>query len=191
MRLRPIRQKNGRGQMGDFPIDNLRAPDEIRLFRPSGGPKKIFRLLTKFADNEPILCITDQTIQHIAVTDLVITITHLLPVAISLLKNSRILGDALCYARTYITIMIYPAGMSLIAFLTTAKYLILRYPIRAATWTTRRVHKLCGCIWASLLTVPILFIAIDKDDVDFDYRTYHCMYGFKSNDWRKIKPIKI
>ena len=61
MRLRPIRQKNGRGQMGDFPIDNLRAPDEIRLFRPSGGPKKIFRLLTKFADNEPILCITDQT----------------------------------------------------------------------------------------------------------------------------------
>ena len=47
--------------MGDFPIDNLRAPDEIRLFRPSRGPKKIFRLLLKFADNEPILCITDQT----------------------------------------------------------------------------------------------------------------------------------
>ena len=47
--------------MGDFPIDNLRAPDEIRLFRPSRAPKKIFRLLLKFADNEPILCITDQT----------------------------------------------------------------------------------------------------------------------------------
>ena len=47
--------------MGDFPIDNLRAPDEIRLFRPSRGPKKIFRLLLKFADNEPILWITDQT----------------------------------------------------------------------------------------------------------------------------------
>ena len=52
--------------MGDFPIYNLRAPDKIRLFRPSGGPKKMFRLLTKFADNEPILCITDQTIYYFA-----------------------------------------------------------------------------------------------------------------------------
>ena len=57
-------RKNGRGQTGNFPVDNLRAPGEIRLFRPSRGLKKIFRLLLKFADNEPILCITDQTTRH-------------------------------------------------------------------------------------------------------------------------------
>ena len=51
--------------MGDFPIDNLRAPDEIRLFRPSRGPKKIFRLLLKFADNEPNLCITDLVVEFL------------------------------------------------------------------------------------------------------------------------------
>ena len=61
VRTWPIMRKNGRGRTGNFPVDNLRAPGEIRLFRPSRGLKKIFRLLLKFADNEPILCITDQT----------------------------------------------------------------------------------------------------------------------------------
>ena len=64
VRTWPIMRKNGRGQTGNFPVDNLRAPGEIRLFRPSRGLKKIFRLLLKFADNEPILCITDQTISQ-------------------------------------------------------------------------------------------------------------------------------
>ena len=41
--------KKGRGQLGENPSDNLRAPDIIRLFRPSRGPKKIFRLLIEFA----------------------------------------------------------------------------------------------------------------------------------------------
>ena len=61
VRTWPIMCKNGRGQTGKIPVDNLRAPGEIRLFRPSRSLKKIYRLLLKFADIEPILCITDQT----------------------------------------------------------------------------------------------------------------------------------
>ena len=39
--------------MGDFPTNNHRAPDEIRLFRPLRGPKNFYsqKLLFKFADN--------------------------------------------------------------------------------------------------------------------------------------------
>ena len=58
------RSKNGRGQKTTFPINNLRAPGKNRLFRPLRGPKKMLILLTKFADNEPILCITDLTIYN-------------------------------------------------------------------------------------------------------------------------------
>ena len=73
-------------------------------------------------------------IQHIAVSDLTITIFTLAPVAISLLANSWVLGNALCYTKVYCVYFAFPAGMSLIAMLTTSKFLILRYPLRAASW---------------------------------------------------------
>ena len=79
--------------------------------------------------------------------------------------------------------------MCLIAALTTAKFLILRYPFRAASWTTQRAHQLCSLIWASSLTLPILFLIVDKDDVDFDYRQYRCEYGFRSSNWSMIRPM--
>ena len=127
-------------------------------------------------------------IKHIAVSDLANTIIILLPVTISVLANSRILGTILCYTMAYISIITYQAGMSLIALLTAAKFLILRYPVMAATWTIKRVHQVCAFIWVSSFTAPILLLVIDRGDVAFDYRVYACMYGFTSNYWTTIKP---
>jgi len=128
-------------------------------------------------------------IQHIAVSDLTYTISTLVPAAISLLANSWVLGKALCYTRVYFGYFAFPAGMSLIAVLTKSKFLILKYPLRALSWPTKRAHQVCSFIWAFALIFPILFFVVDKDDVHFDYRGYNCDYGYHSDAWKKLIPI--
>ena len=129
-------------------------------------------------------------IQHIAVSDLANTFIMLLPVIISLLANSWIFGTFLCHAKVCLGYITYPAGMYLIAVLTTAKFLILRYPLRAASWSTKRVHQVCCLIWVCLLIgVPNLFFLVDKDNFYFDYREYTCQHGFGSKRWSTIRPI--
>ena len=128
-------------------------------------------------------------IQHIAVSDLTYTISTLAPAAISLLANSWVLGKALCYTRVYFGYFAFPAGMSLIAVLTKSKFLILKYPLRALSWPTKRAHQVCSFIWAFALIFPILFFVVDKDDVHFDYRGYNCDYGYHSDAWKKLIPI--
>ena len=117
-------------------------------------------------------------IQHIAVPDLTYTISALAPTAISLLANSWVLGQTLCYARVYFGYFAFAAGMSLIAVLTSSKLLILKYPLRALSWPTKRAHQVCSLIWAFALIFPILFLAVNKDDVHFDYRVYNFEYGY-------------
>ena len=128
--------------------------------------------------------------QHIALSDLTIALVTALPCAISLVANSWVLGDEMCYVRLYVGNFIYMAGMSLIAVLTTAKFLILRYPLRAASWSKKRVHLVCGAIWVSTMIInPMIVVLIDKDDVHFDYRIYNCEYGYTSNVWSYVLPI--
>ena len=141
----------------------------------------------KKAFNVNILIVT--VIQHIAICDLTITITSTLPIVISLLANSWVLGDGLCYARAYIYYLVYPAGMYLIAVLTTGKFMILRYPIQAARWSTKTAHRVCCLIWVFALTNPLAKVVIDKDDVMFDYRNYCCSYGYSSQLWKKVLPM--
>ena len=128
-------------------------------------------------------------IHHIAVSDLTYTISTLAPAAISLLANSWVLGKALCYFKVYVGYFSFSAGMSLIAMLTTSKFLILRYPLRALSWSTKRAHQVCSFIWAYGLILPILFFVVDKDDVHFDYRVYVCEYSYSSDFWKTISPI--
>ena len=128
-------------------------------------------------------------IQHIAVSDSTYTISALIPAAISLLANSWVLGNALCYVKVYVSYLAFAAGMSLITMLTASKFLILRYPLRAASWSTKRAHQVCSFIWAFALIFPILFFVVDKDDVHFDYRVYSCDYGYSPDVWKKIIPI--
>ena len=127
-------------------------------------------------------------IQYIAVSDLVYATFTVLTGAISLLAERWVLGDALCYVTVYMGYFIYIAGMSLIAVLTTTKFLLLKFPIRCSTWTERKAIKVCSLILIPPLLFPILFLIVDKDDIGFDYRIYTCNYMFKSDVWTKLKP---
>ena len=128
-------------------------------------------------------------IQHIAVCDLGFALFSALPSAISLIANRWILGDGLCYVRLYAAHYVYPAGMSLIMLLTTTKFLIMKFPFRSARWTPKRVHLVCAVTWVFSLSVNILKLAVDKDDVAFDYRFYTCEYGYRDSRWKTIGTV--
>ena len=130
-------------------------------------------------------------IRHIAVSDLASTINRFLPISISLVTKSWILGDVLCYVVAYTSYFTYLAGMSHIAVLTTSKFLLLRYPLRVASWSKKRVNQVCSFVWAFTLITPICFFVVDKDDVNFDNRIYSCEYGFTSDAWKRIVPISV
>ena len=85
-------------------------------------------------------------IQHIALSDLVNSISLALPIAISLLASSWVLGETMCKLLMYLTYFVNAVSLYLVAMLTTCKFLILRYPLRAASWSKNRAHKVCGCI---------------------------------------------
>ena len=125
--------------------------------------------------------------QHIAVCDISVSITHILPSAISLIADSWVLGEALCYAKPYLGYYFYPANMSLICVLTTGKFLLLRKPARARNWSKKQAHVICSVVWIFFFIYPILMFALGKDDVSFDYRTYACEYGWSAYTWRKIQ----
>ena len=128
-------------------------------------------------------------IRFIAVFDIAFAISSVLPVSISLLANSWILGEAMCYARVYLSSVIYVSGMLLIAFLTTSKMLLLKYPIRCSNLTAKVAVKSCSCLVMLTLSFPLLFL-IAKDDVLFSYKTYTCEYGFQEPSMRNyVGPI--
>ena len=129
-------------------------------------------------------------IKHIAACDLTSAVTTVLPGGISLIANGWVLGDLACHVRLYVGNLAYLAGMSLIAVLTTSKFLILRYPLRAASWMKNRtVHKVCCFIWGFVFVNSIMKLGIDKDDVYFDYRIYMCWYGFSHKTWTALKVV--
>ena len=128
-------------------------------------------------------------IQHIAVCDLVFAVTAVFPTATSLIANSWVLGDALCYSRVYISHYIYTVGMAFIALLTTTKLLLLKSPVRCAQWTKKLGHRICSLIYIIPLIIPASALIVDKHDIAFDYTTYNCEYMYQADVWKKMAPI--
>ena len=134
--------------------------------------------------NKSILII----IQHIAVCDLSLSIVQVLPAGISLFANSWVLGDILCYCHVYLSYFVHSAGMSLVPFLTTCKIFILTKPLHTANLSTNAVNLACFLIWIFSTIPTVLFLALDEDDVYFDYRVYFCNYMFTADYWKKLLP---
>ena len=128
-------------------------------------------------------------IQHIAVCDLINSISFALPQATTLLANSWMLGKSICNAQPYLIYFINPVSACLIAVLTTFKFLILRCPLRTTSWSSKRAHQVCGFMWASSAISPILMLAKDKGDTYIDYRIYHCLYYFNDEIWTVVLPM--
>ena len=130
-------------------------------------------------------------IQHIAVCDLLVSLTSILPRFVSVAASAWLFGDFLCYFTAYTGYYFNPASMLLICIMTSTKLFLLQYPLRSGVITTARAHMFCALCWLVSLTFPISFLLVDKDDVYFSYRTYQCDYACSTtttNVWQWLKP---
>jgi hypothetical protein len=126
--------------------------------------------------------------QHIAVCDITLAITQVLPITVSIIADSWIFGDVLCYAKGYSECYVVSVTMCLICSLTTGRLLLLRKPTRAKTLSRNKAHLVCFRICIALLIYPALMFALGRNDFSFDYRTYDCTYGYNASAWKQIKP---
>ena len=131
----------------------------------------------------------EAVIQHLAVSDLTFSFTTVFPSITSILADKWSFGDTMCYIRANLGYILSVAAWFFIAVLCSSKLLILKFPFRAGTVSSRCCHQICGAIWCFGLIVPIIYISLSKDDVIFDYRTYVCIYGFSSDAWIWLKPL--
>ena len=129
-------------------------------------------------------------IQHLAVCDLLTTLGNILPILISVMYNGPAASDKIVtYVWFFVGFYVYSVSPSLIAAMTFSKLLLLKYPLRAGSWSSTQIHKLCSGIWAALLSVPSLRLLVDKNDIVFDCRVYTYMYMYSSDLWKSLRPI--
>ena len=117
-------------------------------------------------------------IQHIAVTDLMASVAWLLPGAVSLIANKWVFGTAICYLRTPIYNVSYQAVRLLICGMTTSKLLMLKYPLRAVSWSAGQAHKVCAGIWFLSCIICASFRGFNAKEMhmSFDFKPYICTY---------------
>ena len=130
-------------------------------------------------------------LQHIAISDILFAIFSVLPSVISLLADSWVLGEVMCFVRVYSGHFFFPSGMFFIATLTTSKLILLKYPLWAKNLTRRMAHGICCAVSMIAFSFPIFFLKVKWDDIRFDYRTYTCDYMYTSEMSRKLVPFFI
>ena len=128
-------------------------------------------------------------IQHIAVCDLLITISTTIPKLVSVIKDRNINNRLIPIVSFFILFYEYTVSLHLVSAMTLGKLLSLKYPFKAGTWTTARFHKFCAGIWMAALSAPVLQILIDKEDIVFDCRVHTYAHTYTSSIWKILLPI--
>ena len=130
-------------------------------------------------------------IQHVAVSDFILAITYVAPCFASLVADGWAFGRALCYLQPYAIWLCCPGSMFLICGMTTSKFLQLKYPLRARSWSKKMAQKICAGCWILALYYPICFLIIDPDDMAFDFRVYVCNPMFSAPTWKMLLLISF
>ena len=129
------------------------------------------------------------TIQHMAFCDLMVSAMDVLPKLLSLISGDCVLGNFLCYLTAYGTYYFNAATVLLICIMTTSKLLVLKYPFRSRTVSTKKAHMICMACWGAVLIFLVTPLLVDWHDIYFSYRSYQCVYGRSSETWNWLKPL--
>ena len=120
------------------------------------------------------------TIQHIAVSDLCVTVSTILPRTVALVLDDQIFGSILCKIRPYYVYYFSTVGMYLVCTMVTCKVATLQYPLRTRLLGAKDIHKVCFSVWLSVLTLPAVLLADFQYGSVFDYRVYTCEVAYKA-----------
>ena len=134
---------------------------------------------------------TTTFIQHLAVSDLILAVTYVLPTFLSLVANKWPFGGTLCHLQVYPVWLCAQLSMNMVCAMTTTKIIQLKYPLQARSWSKTAAHRVCAGIWLLSLYYPICFLVIDPDDAVFDYRVYFCNPSLSSDTWKVLMPVSF
>ena len=134
-------------------------------------------------------------IQHIALSDLMVVLTDVLPKLISVLNQRWVFGTSMCRAAPAPRMYFVTVGLFLVSAMTTCKTFLLKYPLRFGSFAKDNKNIICTVCWVAALTSPglYLYLHLESKITYFSYRGYQCDFTnpSPSNNWLKTFPILI
>ena len=119
-------------------------------------------------------------IQHMAICDLLQSIFRVFPSTTALIADKWILAEALGHVQDNSIVSTTFYSISLTCALTSVKYLHLKYPLVARTWSSKTGHIISLVLLGFVLGVyaPIFVVKISyvKETLCFNYVNYECSY---------------
>ena len=131
-------------------------------------------------------------IQHIAFCDLMLSATYLLPNMVSIIVDKWVLGNFFCNFYPYATYWFTVTSILLLCTMTTSKLLLLKYPLKFGTTTSKKAHLICVACWLVALIPPMTLLLADEDldGVIFSYNSYKCwLHNGNSRIWHYLGPF--
>ena len=123
-------------------------------------------------------------IEQMAICHYMFTACIILPSSVCAIQDKWIFGRMYCVFSVYILNYFYSVNMLLICGMTTNRLLILKYPLKARSFSRTEGHiKVIASVWFLAMLYLFLFLASDNGDFFVNYKGYTCDYGFSTNTW--------
>ena len=122
-------------------------------------------------------------IQHLAVSNLLLTLFRVVPTIVSLVAGDWVMGMLLCLVNLNVVVIVTPVTAILTCILSTFKTLIVQYPLKTHTWTRRRAHIVCALCWLTCVIRPRQIMNVfyaSTESFFFDYIQYMCLVDLTS-----------
>ena len=134
-------------------------------------------------------------IQHIALSDLMVVLTDVLPKVISVLNQGWVFGTFMCRVAPAPRMYFVTVGLFLVGAMTTSKTFLLKYPLRFGSFAKDNKNVICTLCWVAALVSPglYLYLHLENKITYFSYRGYQCDFKNPSppNNWIKTFPILV
>ena len=110
--------------------------------------------------------------QHIAVCNILLSVSIILPTIVSLVANSWILGNYLKYPVNFLKEVCLPVSRILTTLLAAVKLFIVKFPLTAPIWTKAVSHGACLLSWLFFIAFHSFLLARYKCVLFFSYIEY-------------------
>ena len=129
-------------------------------------------------------------IQHIAVSDLMVVLTYVLPKIVSIIADGWVFGSFLCKMMPYGKFLFFSTGMFLVGAMTTSKMFQLKNPLRFGRITVKTVHCFCLACWigATVFLTFIILMTCEENSI-FSFRGYECYFTNSAPRLSFLRPI--
>ena len=128
-------------------------------------------------------------IQHIALSDLMVALTDVLPKLISVLNHGWVFGTFMCELAPAPRLYFATVGLFLVSAMTASKMFLLKYPLRFGNFARDNKIVICAVCWVAALVSPGVNILLQDKITYFSYRGYQCDFTSSSPSIHWIKLV--